>query len=409
VKVVIITAGQPCAQPRTVKEAIALKVVGFDVTVIYCPMSIWGDDFDKELIALNPDIKWIRAGAHPKENVRRYLITRVKRKIWHYLHKLIGNYFHSALRSLTLYSQDIERESIKHRADLFIGHNLGSIKAVVDCSRKYGSLSAFDFEDFHRGESIESSDHWKKAKEIEDEFVTFIQLFTASSPLISKQYSEIYKWINPTSIVNVFEKFECSTFVQSNIAQLKLFWFSQTVGKGRGLESLIAAIALTKIEKIELTLLGNCTEEIRSFFLGFATSKGLNGGQLIFKDVCSTKEIFITASQHHIGICSENQKTVNRDLCLTNKIFTYLASQNAIILTSTKAQTEFSLEFPNVGFVYGVDDSGQLKEVLLNYYYNRNLLNSHRKNAYQLAREKLNWEVESNKLVDFYSNALNNL
>ncbi len=388
------------------KEAVALYKAGFQVKVIYCPMSVWGDEFDKELFITYPEIKWISVGAHPILNKYSFLLTRIRRKIWQLFYNILGDRFDAALRASSLYSQDLEREAFKHEAHLYIGHNLGSIKAVVDSSKKYIGLSSFDFEDFHRGEDFRDSKHWKIVASIENKFVPHINFFTAASPLISEEYKKYYPNIDVLSILNVFDKLDSSVFVDSNIQQLKLFWFSQTIGKGRGLECLIGAIGLAKNPNIYLTLLGNITAEMKLYFTEIIISNGLERNQVVFKEACSLSDINKTARQHHIGICAEDPKTLNRDLCLTNKIFTYLMNKNVIVCTSTRAQVEFLKEYPDIGFEYEVDDSKTLSYILIKYYYDRALLNEQRNNGFEFSNNKLNWEIESNKLVEFYRRAL---
>jgi hypothetical protein len=388
------------------KEAVALHKAGFDVKVIYCPMSVWGDEFDKELFSKYPEIKWISVGAHPILKKYSFLLTRIRRKMWELFYQIFGDRFNAALRASSLYSQEIEREAIKHDADLYIGHNLGSIKAVVDSSKKYGGLSSFDFEDFHRGEGLTDSKHWKLITNIENRFVPHIDFFTAASPLISEEYKKCYPNIDILSILNVFDKLDSSIFIDSNIQQLKLFWFSQTIGKGRGLECLIEAIGLAKNPNIYLTLLGNITDDIKFYITEIIISNGLERNQVVFKEACSLSDINETARQQHIGICAEDPKTLNRDLCLTNKIFTYLMNKNVIVCTSTRAQVEFLKEYPNIGFEYEVDDSKRLSSILIQYYSDRSLLNEQRNNAFEYANNQLNWEIESDKLVEFYRRVL---
>jgi hypothetical protein len=161
-------------------------------------------------------------------------------------------------------------------------------------------------------------------------------------------------------------------------------------------------MGLIKQRDITLTLLGNITDEMKVFLMELTSLNGLQLDQVIFKEACSLSEISKIASQHHIGICSEDPITLNRDLCLTNKIFTYLGNKNAIICTSTRAQSEFLDQYTNVGLKYVVDDSKDLSLKLLSYFFDRSMLDENRSNAIEIANNYLNWEVESQKLVDFY-------
>ena len=405
IKAVIITSGQPCGNPRMVKEAIALLDAGYSVTVIYCPMSPWGDSFDDQLFEIHPEITWKCVGAHPSKQKNKFLWTRIRKKCWQFYLHFLGNHFHSALRSSALYSQELEREAFKHKADLYIGHNLGAIKAIVKAAKKYNSLASFDFEDFHRGEDMYKSSHWNCTKKIEDEFLPMLNLSTAASPLICKQYSEIYPFLKPLCINNLFP-IKSTLGINSSTKKLKLIWFSQMIGENRGLETLIKAIGILRNPMIELTLLGNVNLNYKSYLEELVNTYNLKKEQLNFLSPVSPDEISNICTSFHIGLCTEEALTINRDICLTNKIFTYLMSRNALILSDTQAQNQFLNQYQNIGLIYKSKDYEGLSKIILRYYENRDLLEFHRGEAYRLAINELNWEVESKKLIQLYKVAL---
>ncbi len=404
-KILIASSGQPCGNPRMVKEAICLSHEGFVVTVIYCPLSTWGDEFDRQLFNENPQINWIRIGAHPMNNRLHFIFTRIRRKFWEWIYRFFGNKFHAALKSSVLYCQELEKEANKHKADLYIGHNLGSIRAVIGAAQKFNAKLSFDFEDFHRGEDHETSLHWKRTREIEDEFVPQLSYATAASPLIGEAYYKNYNNLLLQSVLNVFPKSNRRTFVVSKTKRLYLFWFSQTIGLGRGLEFMIEACANVKPQP-QLTLLGNCTEEVENELIKIATDSRLDLECLKFKGVVSEYELGEIAAKHHIGLCTEDAKTLNRNLCLTNKIFTYMLGKNVLLLSNTNAQKAFWEVNQDIGQIIELGNPEQIRAVLQMYQDDRDLLEKHRIESLRLAQEKYNWESESKKLIDFYQEFL---
>jgi hypothetical protein len=75
-------------------------------------------------------------------------------------------------------------------------------------------------------------------------------LFTAASPLITRKFAETYK-VAPTTILNVFPLADalCSPSIPGPITFERpacIYWFSQTVGPGRGLESAVAILGRMK-------------------------------------------------------------------------------------------------------------------------------------------------------------------
>jgi hypothetical protein len=404
-KIVIVSSGQPCGNPRMVKEAITLKNLFFEVSVIYCPMSTWGDEFDKKIFDENPEIVWKTVGAHPIKNRTIYFFTRLRRKFWESIYAFIGDVCNASIKSSVLYSQELGKEAMKHKADLYIGHNLGSIDAITKAARMHNAKCSFDFEDFHRGEEPKETLHWYRTKLIEDKYVVKLDAATAASPLISNAYQKYYPKLPFKTILNVFPFYYNKDFISSRTDRLKLFWFSQTVGKGRGLENLIMASARV-IPQPSITLLGNCSLDIQIEFNSLAKEEGFDLRLLYFKSVMPEASLISEASQHHIGICSEDKSTMNRDLCLTNKIFTFMLGKNALLLSKTKAQIKFHKENNGIGMLYDLNDVNEITECLQTYQDKRELLNVHRSNSFRKAKDQFNWENESEKLSSYYKDLL---
>jgi hypothetical protein len=114
----------------------------------------------------------------------------------------------------------------------------------------------------------------------------------------------------------------------------------------------------------------------------------------------SEKKIVQIASEHHIGLASEYSHNVNRDLCLTNKIFTYLLAGNALVLSDTYAQKSFLNENPCIGLLYKQNSTEELTAVFKSYLSDSNLLQLHRQKSLNLAISKCNWDVEQNQFLD---------
>jgi hypothetical protein len=154
INVALFTSAQPSANPRLLKEAKSLLYNGYKVTVIWCPISPWADEFDQKLFNEYPSIIFIKAGHHAKTEPIGYWYSRIRQKFWKVIYKIIGNHFDAPIKSLILYSQELNSIACQKKADLFIGHNLGALPAIVKAAKKHKAKSIFDFEDFHRGEAV---------------------------------------------------------------------------------------------------------------------------------------------------------------------------------------------------------------------------------------------------------------
>ena len=104
------------------------------------------------------------------------------------------------------------------------------------------------------------------------------------------------------------------------------------------------------------------------------------------------------ASAFDVGLALEPSIPLNRDICLTNKVFTYLLAGNAIIYSNTKMQKHFN-SITKTGVGFDVDDLEGLIECIRFYLNTENLI-SQREYNYNIAKYKYNWEVESKKIFE---------
>ena len=106
-------------------------------------------------------------------------------------------------------------------------------------------------------------------------------------------------------------------------------------------------------------------------------------------------------SNFDIGLALETKTSdYNRDICLTNKIWSYLQSGIYILASPTRAQQEFIKEYSSYGEVLfddkkqsilQIEELIQRKEQISQGLRKRHLLN-----------DFVNWENESNKLIPIW-------
>jgi len=403
-KVLLVTSGQPSLNPRLVKEADALAGAGYNVTVLYAYWNDWGTQHDKPLLV---DKKWkaIRVGGDPEQKTLTYFISRLFNKISKYLILKTGanNYF--ADIAIARSSYFLIKEAKKHQADLYIAHNLGALPAAVKAAEFYKKPCGFDAEDFHRQEVNDdvNSSHFKITSYLEDKYLPLVNYLTASSPLIAEKYAKLYK--RPvTTILNVFPKTAGLSIVNNPHQPLKLFWFSQTIGPNRGLETVIKAIALSK-QKIQLHLFGQLAEGYQQQLLQIAQTVAVVDSQIFVYTPIAANKLFNAAAQFDIGLASEEAEfCLNRNISLTNKIFTYLQSGLAIAASNTIAQSTFVQQYPKTGKIY--NGAQELSVILTAYNQNRELLYQTKKEAFEIGQTQLNWENESKKFLNVIDNIL---
>lgn len=400
-RICLITPGHLSSNPRLVKEAITLTNAGYAVHIIFTQYMDSLILQDQEILAENPTITYDNL-IWTKDHMMKRGLSKTFQKLAFSLSLLIKRrlFLTSILVNRNFRWQ--LRKAIHATADLYIAHNLGALPVAVLAARRLGAYSSFDAEDFHRQEVSDSitSKEYQTTKLAEDLFIPQLNHFTAASPMIANAYAKLYPNKNLEVLNNVFpEKLFCPPKEPSGDQMLRLFWFSQTIGKGRGIEDIIKAIGQIGNPLISLSLLGNIDESNRSHFMEIANNSGLFDRQIIFITSVSATEVFKVANQHDIGLALERASPLNRDICLTNKIFTYLGAGLAIIVTETSAQSAFIKQHPQTGTSYRIGDIDHLAMRLDHYYRDREALMSAKKAAYQLAKTTLNWELESKKLL----------
>ena len=401
-KIAIFTTGQPSTNPRMVKEYQALKAAGYSVKVFYSFWQNWAHKADQTMFQSNEIViaDFILIGGSPFKNKYSFVISKVVFKIAKLVYHQTGFLGHLTLSRTTF---GLINAAKKTNADLYIAHNSGALPAAAIGAKKNKAKCAFDAEDFHRGEYKDQNQ--KSCIAIiqnENKYLPLCDYVSAASPLIGEAYKKLYRTTLVEVINNVFSISFLQPLKSTNEESLSLFWFSQTIGANRGLEVFLKALKkLPNNVKIDIYLMG----QIANGFDKVLTSL-YDSNRLHFLDTVSPNEIFKQAAKYDIGLCVEEPFFKNRDLCLTNKVFTYLLAGNCILFSDTKAQQLFWKENKEVGFLFSQGDEYQIVSIINDLFQNRDKLLKAKQASLDLALQQMNWETESKKLVKLVANTL---
>jgi len=397
----LISSGQPSLNPRLVKEADALTGAGHDVTVLYAYWNDWGTQHDQYLFA-GKQWKAIRLGGDPEQKRFLWFLSRLVHKASRIIVQKTGacKYFGDAAIARSSYF--LLKGAKKYKADLYIAHNLGALPAAAQAAARHNKMYGFDAEDFHRQEIDDDTNsfHYKICSYLEDKYLPGASYITASSPLTADRYAILYKK-TVTTILNVFPKTAGLPIIKNEKKPLKLFWFSQTIGPARGIELVIGAIGQSDA-KCELHLLGTPVGGYKQILSQLAQNAGIANYDLYFYEPVRANQIFSIASQFDIGLASEAGLCLNRDISLTNKIFTYIQCGLAVAASNTNAQMKLLEQYPQTGKIY--KNAKELAAILNAYNNDRDLLYQTKKEAYKTGQTELNWEIERKKFLKVIEN-----
>jgi glycosyltransferase involved in cell wall biosynthesis len=246
-----------------------------------------------------------------------------------------------------------------------------------------------------------------RERRVEDELIPACDDLIAASDGIGEIYRQRYH-ISPVTILNAVPwEWGGGPVPRERRDTLRLFWFSQTIGPDRGLEDVVAAMARIERGATELHLLGSWWRGYRETLFARAHDLGLDPETSIHSyPPCNPEEIPRFAASFDVGLAVETPVSRNREVCLSNKLFTYLLGGIAVVASETEGQARFLATLPPVGFSYPPGNIDILADRLSTLWKDPVLLARLSEQALGQARERVNWHVESRKLLKLiYKNA----
>jgi glycosyltransferase involved in cell wall biosynthesis len=400
--VCLITPGHLCNCPRLIKEAKALQNAGYQVYIIatsYMPFLIAQD----HLIAIeNPE--WVIYTKYWQKGSFYGLINKYQ----HGFLKMLQRFFSFEALFSSILNRNFDwqlKKATSLNADLYIAHSAASIAVAARAASVNSAQFGFDAEDFHTGEDL-SIDSLKWVDEVQRKYLPKANYISAASPLIADAYKNYLSIDQIETLLNVFPLNGRPLQTKSLNKPLRLFWFSQNIGKGRGLEWVFEALQGKKSEEIEFHILGNLRANERFFFNLLINQYKLPNRMITFYETMPKDKLLKLAMTFDIGLSLETGVPLNRDLCLSNKLFVYLQAGLGIIATDTSAQQEFLKDHQEGTVFLPLIDSKQLTQILSSLIKNPKKVLEMRRFNYELAQKKFNWEKEQLKFINIVNQCL---
>jgi glycosyltransferase involved in cell wall biosynthesis len=277
--------------------------------------------------------------------------------------------------------------------DLFYGGTSGALAAAAGAARRAGVPYALDLEDFHTAEQedgVSARLAHALVERIERAVLPGAAFVTAASEAIAAAYRAKYG-VHPLSVNNTLPlPPEPPDIAPSPGPGLRLYWFSQTIGPGRGLEDATRAMGKAGIPG-ELHVRGRATAGYLEGLerLAAATAPRL---RIIHHEPAPPDAMVDLCSGYDVGLALEQAHVLNRALCLTNKAFTYMLGGLALVLTDTPGQRPLGLDVGDGAILYLPGDVQALAAGLKRWAADRSLLGRARGASWQAARRRWHWE-----------------
>ncbi len=397
-KILILIGGHLCTAPRPQKEAEALSSVGHDVTI----RGFW---FDLELVKRdrlliqNKKWKFLPILDFQPQNRFSNLQVRLQSRIA----KECYQRFNAFSPNLLGYGAKAMLKAARQaHADLTIVHSEAGLW-VGDQLLDEGFSVGVDFEDWFSEDlplEARATRPIAQLKALEKRLIRECQYCLTTSHAMAEAMAKAYQAPKPTVVYNSFPWAERSQIDgqirdRKNLKLPSLHWFSQTIGPGRGIETLMKALPYLQIP-VEIHLRGHCTDSTHQW-LELQIPEGWRSHVFIHSTVPNA-ELLSRIAEHDIGLALESSNVVSRDLTITNKFFQYIQAGIAVIATDTKGQLEILSQFPDCGRLINNQSPRALADAILYLLSNPDRLSASKSAALSTANE-LSWEQQAKKML----------
>ena len=388
------------------KEAEALASGGYEVEVLGSGASAAYRERDEKLMAAK-SLKFTVLMSDPSAVEK--LISRAQRYLGNQVHRWLGweNSWQLGPMAAALL-----KEGRKRDAFLYIAHSEAGMWAAEQL-RKEGKRVGVDMEDWFSEDLLPEARRERPIrllKELEKNLLCHGVHSTCTSEAMADALVEAYGCRRPTVIRNVFpckdrEQLDGKWKDRPGMAKwmprndpeaarpkeapVSIHWFSQTIGPGRGLETLFQALDGLK-GNWELHLRGN----LKGYegWLERVCPAGVRG-RLKVHGLVVNEELLSRIAEHDIGYAGELGEPPSRNLTITNKFFQYLQGGLVVIASETAGQKEAAKEAGEAVFVFPLQKPGELRVGLEQLFNSPELLHARKQESWA-AGSRLSWEAE---------------
>lgn len=411
-RVAILTAASLSRNPRAFKEAKAITNAGFEVIVYGASLEASQRQIDEE-VARRHNFSFKSVFSSEAGGIEQQLLS-----FWRRVRTRAGFDLNRYLRIENSWQLgpavvELERESRKANADFYIAH-LEQGSWVGAQFHHSGSNVGIDMEDWYSEDlplEMRKYRPLKLLRDLERELLTSCEHATCTSHAMSKALATEFGCPRPTVLYNSFPWSDRATMDglskdRRDRRLRSIHWFSQTLGPGRGLEDLFAALPLLT-QEAEIHLRGKQVSGFDSWLARHVTDEWR--GRVIVHELVSNAELLSRIAEHDIGFAGETSLIRNKDLTVSNKILHYLLAGLAVVASETAGQREVAMQAPGSVLLYPAGDAPALAARLNILLESADVLKKAKSDSLAAAKATFCWERQEKLLLDSVNRALNSL
>ena len=400
-RVLIISNGALCRNPRVVKEASALGHAGHDVTVLTVRNHSSSEKHDVELLR-NAPYRRETVDMLPGFGTSRW--TVFYRRFCQWASRKAPHFFINRVSGALGPTSALLRHARRIPSDLVIVHNEAPHWVGTRLIKEGRRVSA-DIEDWHSEDLLpdqQSGRPLSLIRKVERTLLHHAVLTTTTSHALADALYSRYGGQHPRVITNSFP-LQPLPVRSDHEDSPAFFWFSQTIGPGRGLEPFLDAWQKT-IHPSRLVLLGEASPDYTRSLLERLPAAFRPRVSML--PLVSPEELPGLIARHDIGLALEQSSILNRDLTITNKILQYLNAGLAIVASDTAGQREVLAHAPEAGVLVQTDDTPGFTRALDRLLSDPSTLVRRQRASRLIAENIYCWERQAPLLTDLIAGAL---
>jgi len=391
-RILILSSGPACRNPRPLKEACALQAAGCSVTLMARAFNPHNQALDEHLA---------HEGGFHRHFIPEDSSLATRGGTW--LARRLCAAGIGRIQALGQHRRLLEAAE-RHPADLTIVHTEIPFWIGLRLLRQ-GRRVAADIEDWHSEDLLPAARRYRPLRllrRLERDLLHKASYCSTTSGVLSTALQQRYEGQAAEVITNSFT-LQPEPDLSQRQGPPALFWYSQTLGPGRGLEPFLKAWAEDASES-RLVLLGEPVQgypdRLRSLLPPSKRQR------LEFRGLVPPSELPGLIATHDVGLALEEPTPESRRLTITNKILQYLNAGLAVIASDTEGQKEVFARSPGIGALIRLDSPDTMREAIRGLLHSRETLREAQTQARSLARGHYNWEREAIRLQALVSQAL---
>jgi glycosyltransferase involved in cell wall biosynthesis len=300
--------------------------------------------------------------------------------------------------------------ALRLEADLYLAHTELALYAACQLLRR-GYRAGVDMEDWYSEDLLPQARRRRPIsllRSLEREALLSSTFATCPSQAMSQALGDEYGGKRPLVLYNSFpwadrQAIDGQRKDRRDSGVVSICWYSQTLGPGRGIEDLIAALPLLRGE-FELHLRGQPAAGMEHWIRTRIPERWRE--RVFFHPLVANDELLSRIAEHDIGFAGETQDCRSRDLTVTNKMLQYLLGGLAVVASNTAGQREVAARAPGAIALYQPGNPRALAAALDGLLSSPDTLDQAKRAALQAAQQTFCWERQEPALLAAVAAAL---